>query len=293
MTLSIAGLYVDVAVDAAVVEALPNLQPFVVSDSEYDSPICHVRTGQELTAEDTPSTLSSHADEKTIQVWLKPDACKLSLYNARSGQTYWLQADRQWQQVLTDWTPSGAESFASLNDLIMIAFVYRSAFYQAVTVHASAVAVKDEGCAFVGPSGIGKSTHSRLWLQHVPGARLLNDDQPVLRLHPDGTVWLYGSPWSGKTACYCNEGVLLKALFFMEQALENQLTPLTGIETFQQLMKATSLMGRDTVTFPAISSTQASVSGAILAFRFQNRPTEEAVALSHQTFTDIVSLKNR
>jgi hypothetical protein len=74
----------------------------------------------------------------------------------------------------------------------------------------------------------------------------------------------------------------------MEQALENQLTPLTGIETFQQLMKATSLMGRDTVTFPAISSTQASVSGAIPAFRFQNRPTEEAVALSHQAFIDIV-----
>ena len=33
MTLSIAGLHIDVAVDAAVVEALPNLQPFVVSDS--------------------------------------------------------------------------------------------------------------------------------------------------------------------------------------------------------------------------------------------------------------------
>jgi hypothetical protein len=175
----------------------------------------------------------------------------------------------------------------------MIAFVYRSAFYQAVTIHASAIAVKNEGCTFVGPSGIGKSTHSRLWLQHVPDSRLLNDDQPVLRQLPDGTVRLYGSPWSGKTSCYCNEGVALKALFFMEQALENQLTPLTGIETFQQLMKATSLMGRDTVTFRAISSTQASVSGAIPAFRFQNRPTEEAVALSHQTFTDIVSLKKR
>lgn len=288
MRLSIAGLHIDVAVDSTVLEALPNLQPFVMSGNEDDTLICHVQTGQEVTSEETPSTLSSQSDDKTIQVWLKPDECKLSLYNARSGQTYWLKADRQWQKVMTDWTPSDAESLASLNDLIMIAFVYRSAFYQTVTIHASAVAVKDEGCAFVGPSGIGKSTHSRLWLQHVPGARLLNDDQPVLRQLPDGTVWLYGSPWSGKTSCYCNEGVALKALFFMEQALENQLTRLTGIETFQQLMKFTSLMGRDTVTFRAISSTQASICGAIPAYLFRNFPAKEAVALSHQAFADIV-----
>jgi hypothetical protein len=288
MRLSIAGLHIDVAADSAVLEALPNLRPFVVSGSDDDSCICNVLTGQQVTSEETPSTLSSQSDDKAIQVWLKPDTCKLSLYNARSGQTYWLQTDRQWQKVLTDWTPSDAESLASLNDLIMIAFVYRSAFYQAVTIHASAIAVKNEGCAFVGPSGIGKSTHSRLWLQHVPDSRLLNDDQPVLRQLPDGTVRLYGSPWSGKTSCYCNEGVALKALFFMEQALENQLTRLTGIETFQKLMKFTSLMGRDTVTFRAISSTQASISGAIPAYLFRNFPTKEAVMFSHKAFADIV-----
>jgi hypothetical protein len=288
MRLSIAGLHIDVAADSTVLEALPNLRPFVVSGSEDNSCICNILTGQQVTSEETPSTLSSQSDDKAIQVWLKPDTCKLSLYNARSGQTYWLQTDRQWQKVLTDWTPSDAESFASLNDLIMIAFVYRSAFYQAVTIHASAVTVKNEGCAFVGPSGIGKSTHSRLWLQHVPDSRLLNDDQPVLRQLPDGTVWIYGSPWSGKTFCYRNEGVALKALFFMEQALENQLTRLTGIETFQKLMKFTSLMGRDTVTFQAISRTQACISGAIPAYLFRNFPAKEAVMLSHKAFADIV-----
>lgn len=287
MRFSIAGLHIDVAVDSTVLEALPNLRPFVVSGNDDDSCICNVLTGQQVTSEETPSTLSSQSDGKVIQVWLKSDVCKLSLYNAWSGQTYWLQTDRQWQKVLTDWTPSDAESFASLNDLIMIAFVYRSAFYQTVTIHASAVAVKNEGCAFVGPSGIGKSTHSRLWLQHVPGARLLNDDQPVLRQLSDGTVRLYGSPWSGKTSCYCNEGVALKALFFMDQALENQLTRLTGIETFQQLMKFTSLMGRDTVTFRAISSTQASICGAIPAYLFRNFPAKETVMLSHKAFANI------
>jgi hypothetical protein len=148
------------------------------------------------------------------------------------------------------------------------------------------VAIQEQGCAFIGPSGIGKSTHSRLWLQHIPGARLLNDDQPVLRLHSDGTVKLYGSPWSGKTPCYHNEGVELKALFIMQQAMENRLTRLTGIETFQQLLKATSLMGRDTVTFQAISRTQARICELIPAYWFRNCPTQEAATLSHQVFLE-------
>ena len=288
MRLSIAGLFIDVAVDASVVEALPNLHPFVVSGSDEASAISQIRIGQHIPGEETPPTLTSHSEEKTIRVWIKPDACKLSLYSPRTDRIYWLQADRHWCTVQTDWTPDSSESFVCLNDILMIAFVYRSAFYHTVTVHASAVAVQEQGCIFVGPSGIGKSTHSRLWLQHIPGARLLNDDQPVLRLHPDGTVMLYGSPWSGKTSCYHNEGVRLKAIFFMQQALENRLTRLSGIETFQQLLKATSLMGRDTLTFQAISQTQAAVCGAVPAYLFQNRPTGEAAALSHQAFTDII-----
>lgn len=286
MRLSIAGLLIDVAVDASVVEVLPNLHPFVVSGSDEASAICQIHTGQHIQGEDPPPTLTSHSEEKTIHVWIKPDACKLSLYSLQTGKTYWMQADRYWCTVQTDWTPDSSESYVCLNDILMIAFVYRSAFYHTVTIHASAVAIQEQGCAFIGPSGIGKSTHSRLWLQHIPGARLLNDDQPVLRLHPDGTVRLYGSPWSGKTTCYHNEGVRLKALFFMQQASENAITRLSGIETFQQLLKATSLMGRDTVTFQGISQTQAAICGAVPAYRFQNRPTEEAATLSHQVFLE-------
>ena len=286
MRLCIAGLFLDVSVDASVAQALPNLLPFVVPECDGQVVVTRILTGQYISSEESSPTFVSQSDEKLIRVWLKPDECKLSITIPRSGQTFWLQADRQWQSVQTDWTPDSSESYVCLNDILMIAFVYRSAFYHTVTIHASAVAIQEQGCAFIGPSGIGKSTHSRLWLQHIPGARLLNDDQPVLRLHPDGTVMLYGSPWSGKTPCYHNEGVRLKALFFMQQASENAITRLSGIETFQQLLKATSLMGRDAITFQGISQTQAAICGAVPAYRFQNRPTEDAATLSHQVFLE-------
>lgn len=286
MKLQIAGLYMDLQCDVRVEEHLPNLRPFVVESlPEGESVICTLQTNCNIQREDTEPTLSQITDDKLLRVWLKSEVCKISLQLPTSGKTYWMQADRQWQKVITDWRPDTGLSYVCLNDFIMIAFVYSSAFYQTATIHASSVAIDRQGCAFIGPSGIGKSTHSRLWLEHVPGTRLLNDDQPVLRLQPDGTVRIYGSPWSGKTECYRNEGAELKALFFMQQSLENEITRLTPIETFQRLMKATSIIGRDTVTFKAISHTQASVSGGVPAYLFKNQPTREAVGLSFHTFS--------
>lgn len=287
MILQIAGLYLEIQCDEKVEAQLPNLQPFVTTSlPEGESPVCIFRTGQAIDEETTEPTLTSVSDDKTIRLWLKPEVCKLSLHISSLGRTFWLQAGREWKEVSTDWKPESSPLYPYLDDFIMIAFVYSSAFHQTATIHASSVAINHQGCAFIGPSGIGKSTHSRLWLEHVPGTRLLNDDQPVLRLQPDGTIRIYGSPWSGKTECFRNEGVELKSLFFMQQSQENEITRLTPIETFQRLMKATSIIGRDTVTFKGISHTLASVGGGVPAYLFKNQPTREAVGISFYTFTN-------
>ena len=52
----------------------------------------------------------------------------------------------------------------------------------AIAIHASAIRYRDAGLLFLGESGTGKSTHSRLWCRHIPGTSLLNDDSPILGL---------------------------------------------------------------------------------------------------------------
>ena len=286
MRLRIAELHIDITCNDSIVEYLPNMRSFVADgNSQGDEAICHIATGQTIAPEATEPTLTSISDDKSIRLWLKPDECKLSLLIRPIGKTYWLQADRRWQRVAID-CPADDESAAYMNDFIMIAFVYSSAFHGAATIHASSVAIAGEGCAFIGHSGIGKSTHSGLWLRHIAGTRLLNDDQPVVRIHADGTTRIYGSPWSGKTDCYRNEGANLRALFFMQQSPENSATSLTALEIYQRLLKATSLVGRDTVTFKAISHTLATISSSVPGHLLKNSPTEEAARLSHKTFTD-------
>ena len=70
----------------------------------------------------------------------------------------------------------------------------------------------------------------------------------------------------------------------MEQASENEALRLSGIETFRRLMPATSLIGRDTVSFEHISRTQASIAGMIPAYLLKNRPDKKAAELSNRLF---------
>lgn len=89
MKLQIAGLYMDIQCDGSVEAHLPNLQPFVTEIfPEGESIVCTLLTGQTIEEEDTEPTLTSVSDEKTIRLWLKPEACKLSLHISSLGRTF-------------------------------------------------------------------------------------------------------------------------------------------------------------------------------------------------------------
>ena len=60
--------------------------------------------------------------------------------------------------------------------------------YQTVAIHSSCIVYKDKAVLFLGESGTGKSTHTRLWREYIHGAVLLNDDSPMIRVE-DGKVW--------------------------------------------------------------------------------------------------------
>ena len=88
---------------------------------------------------------------------------------------------------------------------------------------------------FLGESGTGKSTHTRLWREHIPGAELLNDDSPIIRA-TDSEALIHGSPWSGKTPCYRNESCPIAAVVRLSQAPHNRIRRLRPIESIGALL---------------------------------------------------------
>ena len=133
----------------------------------------------------------------------------------------------------------GEKSFA-LNNALMLLFAFSSARKGVLEMHSSVVMNDGKGYLFLGRSGTGKSTHSSLWLRHIPGTELLNDDNPILRLMPDGTARVYGSPWSGKTPCYKNMDVPAGAVVRIRQAPFNKIEKLPPVQAYASLMVSAS-----------------------------------------------------
>lgn len=142
----------------------------------------------------------------------------------------------------------------ALNNAIMLQFTFRTCRYETLMVHASVIVNKGRAYMFLGRSGTGKSTHSRLWLENIPGSELLNDDNPVVRI-VDGKVLVYGSPWSGKTVCYRNESAPLGAVVRLSQAPQNRMRKLSTLQAFASLMPSCSCMRWDSASTEALHRT--------------------------------------
>ena len=104
-----------------------------------------------------------------------------------------------------------------------------------VAVHSSVVCAEGKAVLFLGESGTGKSTHTRLWMEHIEGASLLNDDSPFLQAAPEG-ILAWGSPWSGKTPCYHDLSFPVAAIVRLSQAPHNRIRRLSTVEAVGALL---------------------------------------------------------
>ena len=130
---------------------------------------------------------------------------------------------------------TGRHTKMAVDNALMVQFAMATAGQGTVLFHAAVVSHGGRGYMFLGKSGTGKSTHARLWLNHIEGTELVNDDNPVVR---DGVV--YGSPWSGKTPCYRNVSYPLGGIVMLSQAPYNKIRRLGGIEAYAALVASIS-----------------------------------------------------
>jgi len=175
-----------------------------------------------------------------------------------------------------------SEADNAIGNAMMLMFAYNTAQFDSLMIHAS-VSVKDgKGYVFLGKSGTGKSTHSRLWIENIPEVWLLNDDNPVIRV-VDGVATVYGTPWSGKTPCYKNESVPIQAIVRLEQAPENAIRKLNVIEAYAALMPSCSSMKWDREWADAEHRTLEKVIGSVGCWHLRCLPDAAAAKLSYET----------
>lgn len=153
----------------------------------------------------------------------------------------------------------------------------------AVAFHSSVIRFRDRGVLFLGESGTGKSTHTQLWREHIPGAELLNDDSPIISAG-DGIPQVWGSPWSGKTPCYRNEHLPIAAIVRLSQAPHNRIRRLRPIEAIGALLpSAPPAFSRDEQLQDNVCTLLSQVIENVPVYHLECRPDADAARLSCQT----------
>lgn len=173
-----------------------------------------------------------------------------------------------------------------LGNAMMIAFAFAAAAYNVLLMHSSVAMNNGRGFLFLGKSGTGKSTHTALWRKYIPGSDLLNDDNPALRVGDDGSVTVYGTPWSGKTPCYRNLKMPVGAITRLEQWPENIICRENKLQAFASVLSSCSTMIWDAPSYNAITSTVSKLAMTVPVFYLKCLPDEEAAKLSFKTITN-------
>ena len=85
--------------------------------------------------------------------------------------------------------------FESIEYIWMGAEFYNSLIkFNGMLLHSSCVVYEGKAYLFSAPCGTGKSTHTQIWLRRFPGAYILNDDKPAIRIGKDG-IYACGTPF--------------------------------------------------------------------------------------------------
>jgi hypothetical protein len=90
------------------------------------------------------------------------------------------------------------------------------------------------GNLFVGHSGAGKSTTTRLWTEH-DNVDVLSDDRIIVRRDASGVTRMYGTPWHGEAMFASPKSAPLARIFILQHGHGNILTPLSTGEAVAEL----------------------------------------------------------
>lgn len=155
--------------------------------------------------------------------------------------------------------------------------------YDTLAIHSSCIVYRNKAVLFLGESGTGKSTHTRLWREHIEGAVLLNDDSPMLKVE-DGKVWAYGSAWSGKTPCYKNERYELAGCVRLSQAPYNRIKKLSVLQAYGALHPSCAPeFAYDEGLYDKVSHIIGQILSAVPFYHLACLPDAEAARLSYST----------
>lgn len=280
----VAGHTFSITANGCDVEAmLPSFKPFETENA--DSPLFSITVDNSI----QPSWRGSRVGKfpcpsATFEVHRQENgAYQILVLDDSDIPCAFLQSDESYREFSITTRGSTNNMTFGLNNALMVIYTICTAPYRTLLMHSSVVENEGKAYMFLGVSGQGKSTHSDLWVRHIGGSTLINDDNPVLRISGDGTPYIYGSPWSGKRPIYKNVHYPIGGMAAIEQDKENRIRKEPIPTAFGILLSSCSTLKFDKRVHMEICATITNVLEKLPIHTLFCRPDKEAAELSHST----------
>ena len=156
--------------------------------------------------------------------------------------------------------------------------------FQTFLIHGVAIALDNSAYMFIAPSGTGKSTRAKIWLNEFPESFIINGDKPLIKV-TDSEVLACGTPWCGKEGWNTNTMIPLRACFLLERAEENQETIVKEMnykDIFPKILEQTYLSSNPNTT-RKILRLLSSLENTVKFYYYKGAPTAESISLVYET----------
>ena len=266
--------------------ALPSYEPFRVESADEDKLLFTLAVDDSF----YPSTKGEHFGDfdcgvADFGVYRLPDGAYQMLISPLKGDYCGLlQASSDFATATIATRGENSLRTFAVNNALMLMYAFASVDTGTLLVHASVIKKGGKGYLFLGKSGTGKSTHSSLWLKHIEGSELLNDDNPVVRIDAEGGT-VYGSPWSGKTPCYKDDSAKIGAFVQIKQAPENRIWRNMPLQAFAILLPSMSTMKWDRHVYGGVCDSVGRLVEKIPLDTLACLPDREAAEVCHAEVT--------
>lgn len=274
------NILLDVPETLDIDRLLPSFRPFRCGGNCHDGVLFRFMVGEFMLTPEGKCSLveESFSDLGDVRLLRMAEGYRIEIRFTASGVVHYVHTDSSFTHATASLNPNDSHAGEVLCSMLRIVFSQAVLCRSGISLHAAAVAFGGKAYLFMGKSGTGKSTHAALWLRSFPESRLLNDDNPTVRIE-EGRVMVYGTPWSGKTPCYQNESFTLGGIVRLVQAGTNRFISQKGIDAFITILPGCMVIHENNVLHEKLCSTLVEVAGSVPVGVLECRPDEEAARL--------------
>lgn len=159
-----------------------------------------------------------------------------------SGKYLWIRKNFKNDPILVfcisknwnRWTLLLGKREDAFEELVYI-FSYSILKYNNIIFHGIVMEWNNIGVIVCAHSGVGKTTHTRMWCE-IENAEILNGDR-ALCAKEDDNWYAYGAPWCGSSNECKNKKIKLQAIVLLKRGEKNEITQISPLQGALELIQ--------------------------------------------------------